>query len=267
MTMATPFPSATSPTGPSGAQPPVSARSVAAGNGASWWGEAWRLFVPSFGVWLLAIVILFVISMVLALIPVVGHIASQVLFPVFTGGLMLGCRAVDRGQPLTLNHLFAGFSERAGPLLIVGLLYTGIAIAIVLAVAGILLVFFGAAIFSQLFRLSDPMAASAVIGSAILVVLVGALLFMLLFLPLIMAVWFAPALVVLRGVEPWAAMKLSFSGCMRNVLPFLVYGLIGIVLAVVATIPLALGWLIVGPLSIASIYTSYCDIFEDKAVS
>jgi len=51
------------------------------------------------------------------------------------------------------------------------------------------------------------------------------------------------------------------------VLPFLVYGLIGFVLAVVATIPLALGWLIVGPLSIASIYTSYCDIFEDKSVS
>jgi hypothetical protein len=48
-------------------------------------------------------------------------------------------------------------------------------------------------------------------------------------------------------------------------MPFLVYGLIGIVLAVVATIPFALGWLVVGPLSIASIYTSYCDIFEDAS--
>ena len=80
-----------------------------------------------------------------------------------------------------------------------------------------------------------------------------------------MAVWFAPALVVLRGLEPWAAMKVSFCGCLRNVMPFLVYGLIGIVLAVVATIPFALGWLVLGPLTIASIYTSYCDIFEDVA--
>ena len=179
---------------------------------------------------------------------------------------MLGCRAIDRGQPMTVNHLFAGFSERAGPLFIVGLLYTGIAIAITLAVAGILLVFFGAAVLSQLFRLSDPFAASAMLGGAIMVIMVGALLFLLLFLPLIMAVWFAPALVVLRGLDPWAAMKMSFSGCMQNVLPFLVYGLIGIVLAVVASIPLALGWLVVGPLSIASIYASYCDIFEDSGV-
>ena len=101
-----------------GAPPPLSPRSVAAGNGATWWGEAWRLFAPAIGVWLLIVVILFVLSMVLALVPVVGHLASQVLFPVFMGGLMLGCRAIDRGQPLTVNHLFAGFSERAGPLIV-----------------------------------------------------------------------------------------------------------------------------------------------------
>ncbi len=263
--MASPFPSQTVPPAGSDAPPPLSPRGVAAGNGASWWGEAWRLFVPSAWVWVLIVVILFVLSMVLALVPVVGHLASQVLFPVFMGGLMLGCRAIDRGQPLTVNHLFAGFSERAGPLMVLGLLYTGIAVAITITVAGILLVSFGAAVLTQLFRLSDPFAASAVLGGAFMVVLIGAMLFLLLFLPLVMAVWFAPALVMLRGLEPWAAMKMSFSGCMRNVMPFLVYGLIGIVLAVVATIPLALGWLVVGPLSIASIYTSYCDIFEDAS--
>jgi uncharacterized membrane protein len=101
----------------------------------------------------------------------------------------------------------------------------------------------------------------------LLVVLVGVLLLTLLLLPLFMAVWFAPALVVLRGLEPWAAMKLSFSGCLANVVPFLIYGLVGIGLAIVASVPLMLGWLVVGPLTIASIYTSYCDIFEDARVS
>ncbi len=263
--MASPFPSATLPPDPSGALPPVSPRSVAAGNGANWWAEAWRLFVPAIGMWLLIVILLFLLNMVLTVIPVAGSLATQVLFPVLMGGLMLGCRAIDRGQPLTVNHLFAGFSERAGPLLIVGLLYTGIAIAIAMAVAGTLLVLFGAAVFAQLFRLSDPFAASAVLGGALMVIMVGALLFLLLFLPLVMAVWFAPALVVLRGLEPWAAMKASFAGCLQNVLPFLIYSLIGIVLAVVATIPFALGWLVVGPMSIASIYTSYCDIFEGDA--
>jgi uncharacterized membrane protein len=260
--MASPFPSEGLPPDP-GSASPVALRSVAPGNGAAWWAEAWRLFTPAIGVWLLIAVLLFLLNVVLAVVPVIGSLATQVLFPVLMGGLMLGCRAIDRGQPLTVNHLFAGFNERAGPLFIVGLLYTGIAIVITLAVAGTLLVLFGAAVFAQLFRLSDPFAASAMLGSALMAIMVGALLFLLLFLPLIMAVWFAPALVVLRGLEPWAAMKASFFGCLQNVLPFLIYGLIGIVLAVVATIPFALGWLVVGPMSIASIYTSYCDIYED----
>jgi hypothetical protein len=240
---------------------------VPAGNGASWWSEAWRLFTPAVWVWVLIVVIMIVISVVLGVIPFVGHLASQVLYPVFFGGLMLGCRAIDRGQPLSVAHLFAGFSERAGPLFVLGLLYTGIAIAIALTVAGILLVFFGAAVFAQLLSVGDPFAASALVGGALLVVMVGALLFLLLFLPLVMAVWFAPALVVLRGLDPWEAMKQSFAGCLHNIVPFLVYGVIGMVLAVLATIPFALGWFVVGPLAIASVYTGYCDIYEDAAVS
>jgi uncharacterized membrane protein len=247
--------------------PPAMPRAVAAGRGASWWGEAWRLFVPAVGVWVLIVLILVVLNVVLALIPVVGHLASHVLFPVFVGGLMLGCRAIDRGEALTVNHVFAGFSKHAGSLVIVGLLYTAIAVAIVLAVAGVLIVAFGVAVLSKLFQLQDPLSAGVALGGMLLVVLVGALLFTLLFLPLFMAVWFAPALVVLRGLEPWAAMKLSFSGCLENVVPFLIYGLVGIGLAIVASVPLMLGWLVVGPLTIASIYTSYCDIFEDARVS
>jgi uncharacterized membrane protein len=259
--------SATDPGVPPGGSPTVAPRGVAAGRGASWWSEAWRLFVPAVGVWLLIVLILFVLNLVLAFIPVVGHLASHVLFPVFAGGLMLGCRAVDRGEPLTVNHVFAGFSERAGSLLVVGLLYTAIAVAIALAVAGVLIVAFGVAVMSKLFELTDPLSAGAALGGMLLVVLVGALLLTLLLLPLIMAVWFAPALIVLRGVEPWAAMKMSFSGCLANILPFLIYGLIGIGLAIVASVPLMLGWLVVGPVAIASIYTSYCDIFEDVRVS
>jgi uncharacterized membrane protein len=245
----------------------VAARTVDAGRGAAWWSEAWRLFAAAPGPWLLIVLILLVLNVVLLVIPVVGHIAMQLLYPVFAGGLLLGCRAIDRGQPLTVNHLFAGFGERTGPLLILGLLYLCVAIAITLAVAGILLVFFGAAVFSRLFQLTDPFSAAAAVGSILTIVLFGMLLFMLLFLPLFMAIWFAPALVVLRGLEPWAAMKASLSACLKNVLPFLIYGLVGFVLAIVASIPLMLGWLVLGPLTIASVYTGYCDIFEDAAVS
>jgi len=243
----------------------VSPRAVAAGRGADWWSEGWRLFTPAVGPWILIVVVGFVLNLILAFIPVLGSIASHLLLPILVGGLMLGCRAIDRGEPLTISHLFAGFGPRAGSLLIVALIYIAASIAILLFVVALLFVFFGAAMLSQLWTRPESISDDAVLGGAILAGLVGVLLFLLFYLPLVMAVWFAPALVVLQGAEPWAAMKLSFIGCLRNILPFLIYGVVGIALAIVATIPLLLGWLVLGPVTVASVYASYCDIFEQPA--
>lgn len=243
---------------------PLEPRAVGAGRGASWWGEAWRLFTPAVGVWLLITLILIVLNVVGAAIPVVGSVAMQVLLPVFSGGLMLGCRALDRGNPLTVGHLFAGFSQSAGPLVILGLISTGLAIMITLIVAGMMVALFGVAIFGMLTGATDASQTGVALGSVVVAVLLGILFFLLLLLPLIMATWFAPALVMLGGLSPGAAMKASFRGCLRNVVPFLVYGVIGIALAIVATLPFGLGWFVLGPVTIASVYTSYCDIFEDQ---
>ena len=77
------------------------------------------------------------------------------------------------------------------------------------------------------------------------------------------ALWFAPALVVLRGAAPVAAIKESFSACLKNFVPFLIYGIVLLVLGIVAAIPLGLGWLVLGPVVIASVYVAYRDIFGD----
>ncbi len=81
---------------------------------------------------------------------------------------------------------------------------------------------------------------------------------------LYMALWFAPALVALRGTAPVDAIKQSFFGCLKNVVPFLIYGIIMMVLSIVATIPLGLGWLVLGPVAIASVYVAYRDIYGDS---
>jgi len=79
---------------------------------------------------------------------------------------------------------------------------------------------------------------------------------------LAMLFWFAPTLVVLHPeVGVMEALGLSFRACLRNVLPFLLYGVVLFVLAIVATIPLMLGWLVLWPVLIGSIYASYKDIF------
>ncbi len=259
--MAQPYPAqGTAPAGALTHEP----RAVDAGRGASWWSEAWRLFTPAVGVWLLIALILIVLNVVGAIIPVVGSLAMQILMPVFAGGLMLGCRAVDRGNPLTVPHLFAGFSQRTGPLLVLGLIYTGLAILITLVVAGMMVAVFGVAILGMLTGAADPSQTGVALGSVVVAVLLGLLFFLLLLLPLIMAIWFAPALVMLGGHAPGAALKTSFLGCLRNSVPFLVYAVIGVVLAVIATIPFGLGWFVLGPVTLATVYTSYCDIFEDQ---
>lgn len=44
-------------------------------------------------------------------------------------------------------------------------------------------------------------------------------------------------------------------------MPFLVYGVVMMVLSVLASLPLLLGWQVLGPVLAASLYTSYKDIY------
>jgi uncharacterized membrane protein len=79
--------------------------------------------------------------------------------------------------------------------------------------------------------------------------------------PLYMALWFSPCLVVFHEAAPMQALAQSFSACLKNVVPFLVYGVVVLVFAFLAAIPLGLGYLILFPVLIASVYTAYRDIF------
>jgi len=93
-------------------------------------------------------------------------------------------------------------------------------------------------------------------------VLLVMLVMLLLLVPVAMMFWFAPVILVLNDeVGVLESMKLSFRGCLKNLLPFLLYGLLGFVLSIVASIPLMLGWLVLTPVVIASIYAAYKDIY------
>ena len=202
--------------GRSATPPPQRAGAVASGNGTAWWREGWRLFTASPGIWI-AITVLYVIIMVmLSFVPVLGSLATTLLAPVFAGGVLSGCRAQDRGGELRIEHLFGGFSDRLGPLMIVGLLYLIGTLAIVVVVGILLFAAVGMTGIGTLLT-GDPLqagvAALAALGiGALFAVLLG----LLLGIPLMMAFWFAPALVALRNDEPLAATKASFDACLRN---------------------------------------------------
>ena len=239
-------------------------RTVALGRGVSWLGEAWRMFKDAPGSWVACFLIFILIMIVLAIIPVLGNIAGALLSPLLIGGLMVGCRALERSDELEVSHLFAGFKQKPGPLFILGLLEFAISLVAMAIAAGVIFLTVGAMFLGVLMGKS-PEASTALDSQYLMGALVVLLVLVALFIPVTMAVWFAPALVMLDDVQPWEALKSSFLGCLKNIGAFLLYGIVWILLGIVATIPLGLGWLVLGPVTIASVYTAYRDIFFHPA--
>ena len=228
-------------------------KGVEAGRGWDWIAAGWELFKRQAGMWIALALVALVIFVVLAFIWFIGSIASIVLTPVFGAGVVIGCRAVEEGRPLEIGHLFAGFREKLGPLATVGAIYLGTAVVIALVVG----LATGASIFAMMGGARPDMATPA----AALTVILALLIMLALLLPVVMAIWFAPPLVVFHDKSAVEAMQESFTGCLRNIVPFLVYGIVLMVLGVLAAIPLGLGWLVLGPVLAASLYTSYKDIY------
>ena len=230
-------------------------RAVDAARGWRWIAEGWELFRRQPGAWIALIIVALLIFIGMALIPLLGSLASAVLTPVFVGGIYVGCREQDEGRALAVSHLFAGFRERFGTLLSIGFISLGITVAAML-VAGTVT---GAGMWTLVGSGTNP---EAVAGMGLTLLLAVLVMFALL-LPLYMALWFAPALAMFHQQGPAEAMKASFFACMKNILPFFVYSVIAMLLALVASIPFGLGWLVLGPVMAASLYTSYRDLFFD----
>ena len=223
-----------------------------AGNGWTWIAAAWNLFKRQPGLWIGMWLLFVVIFIGASVIPLLGTVLTGVFWPVFVAGFAIGCRAMDEGGELEIAHLFAGFRERLGPLLGVGALVLVISLVVGMVVG----LGLGAGAFTMM--RGDPEAMAALAGTTMLLLI---LITMALLLPVMMAAWFAPALVVFQQQGVIESMKTSFNGCLKNIVPFLIYGVAMLVLAVPATLPIGLGWLVLGPMLAASVYTSYRDIF------
>ena len=222
------------------------------GHGWTWIAEGWELFKRQPAMWIGMVLLLFVIMIAAALIPFVGGLLLSLFGPVFAAGIVIGCKALDSGGELEIGHLFAGFRERTGTLVAVGALYL-VGSLVVMLVVGLTMGVGMAAMMGQ----ADPQAVQAMGMTMVLAMLI---MFALL-LPLVMAIWFAGPLVVFHQQGAVEAMKGSFAGCLKNMLPFLWYSVLFMLLAVVASLPLMLGWLALGPTLAASIYAAYRDIY------
>ena len=169
---------------------------------------------------------------------------------VWLAGLVIGSKAVDNGEPMDVKYLFAGFSNHVGKLIGLSLLVFLISVVGMFTVVG--------SAYMEVFFSSDGQLPNNIDSLGLTI---RFLVMMTLFIPLLMALWFAPALIVFHNMSLIESMKASFWGCIKNVWPFLLYGIIMFLLIFVAAIPLFLGFLVVAPIGYASIYCSYKDIY------
>ncbi|TAN48149.1 MAG: hypothetical protein EPN21_15625 [Methylococcaceae bacterium] len=230
-------------------------RVVKAGSTSAWFKEGFALFRLAPWIWIAQVVVFFAILIVLSLVPVLGQVAAALLSTVFVGGLQWACEQGRNGQEMKFEYLFEGFRRSTTPLILLGVYYA-IGTFLAVALATVLVAATG-------FGLSDGGdGGDAALGVMALGPLLMALVAMVFSLPLAMAIWFAPSLVIFDEQSPWDAMKLSFIGCCKNWLALTLYGIWFVVLSLLASIPAGLGWLVLIPTIIGSTYAGYREIYR-----
>lgn len=236
-------------------------KSVDAGHGIDWIKAGFKQLFAAPGSWYLGILALYGAIFVASLIPLVNFIVilgSLFANPVILAGFYAAGEAQARTGKFEVGVVFDGFRRRTGQLLGVGVL-AFVAMMVIMAIGFVLAG--GTALVTAMMNSGGEPPADMVqkMVLAYLVVL-------LLFIPVMMGTWFAPALVLFNNLGPVEAVQQSFNACLKNFLPFFLWGIAGFVVTIVAIIPIGLGLLVVMPAFIASLYPVYADIFlETKA--
>ena len=227
-------------------------RAVAAGNAFEWVRQGWGIFMANPAQWLVITIILLVLIFGLNIVPLVGTLAANLLIPLLGAGMLQASKKANNGDTLDVNDLFVGFKQNSSNLLMLGVLYMLGMLMIFLLVAAL-----GGGSMVGGMMMGQPAGLGLAFGGLIFAMLLS----MALSVPVFMAIWFAPALVLFNNMSPLDALKASFNACLKNVFPFLIYGVIVLVLSFFAALPVGLGFLLLIPVLSGSVYASYRDVF------
>jgi len=251
---------------------------VDANHGWNWVLTGFALFRKSAARWAFIVFSYIMLMQLLGMIPMLGWFAAMLFIPAFSASFMIVSRELDQGGQLRMELLFAGFRSNLPALLRQG----GIYLASALAILGLSVPIDGGALFSLMVLGQKPPASAFDDGSlALAAVLAGTL-----YLPLLAAFWFAPALSAWRNMPAFKALFYSLFAVLRNWRAFLAYGfalaLLGLVCSIalfvlalvlrgmlgarsqdaflLVVLPVMLSYV---PIMFASFYASYRDIFPE----
>jgi hypothetical protein len=211
---------------------------------------------------------------ILSLVPVLGNALAMALLPGVTLGLMVATRQVLMGKFPMPTVLLTGF--RAGRQEVRSMLVLGVLYAVgLLAVLGCSSLVDGGT-FAKLYLLGGSAGAEVLSDSSFEA---AALLALVLYLPLSLLFWHAPALVHWHGLSPVKSLFFSLVACTRNLGALILYGVtwiaffiaVGTLIALVASFsgseelvaallfPCAL---VMASMFFTSIYFTFADSFD-----
>ena len=186
--------------------------------GWQWLVASHSLFARSRMYWVQLILAYWAITVLLSLVPYVGVAAATLLKPVFAVGFLAAAWSQERAEPPRLARLFDGFRSNILALLPLGAVYGGgIAAALALSATmdgGALM---RLVLFGDQGESATVMSAPGIQSAMLLAALAA--------LPTLLALWFAPALIVFQDQPTLRALGLSVRAALANIGAILVYWL------------------------------------------
>ena len=220
-----------------------------------WIRDAFFLLKQQPKAWLMLAGCHFLVSALMHFLPGIGQLLAVLCAPAFLAGFLYAAVGQQMGIPPRWQQLFAGFRLQPVPLLTVGVYYlVGMVLAAI--VLGIGLGIWGHSVPAE----SDALLRSAQsVDGQMTVLLIGFLLFLL---PVALAYWLAPALVVFQGLPALRAMWLSLLTALKHWPAVLLYLVLMAALLGLAIIAFGLGLPIWLPVALLTVFTAYCDLFQ-----
>lgn len=239
---------------------------VAPRTGWRWVGEGFGL-LRRHPLALLGLTVLFLFTIVLpTAIPVLGGFAPLVLTPALSVGFMQAVRTAEGGRMPSPWTLYDGLRAQGGrgakPLLMLG----AINCLLTVTVLAISMLADGGTLFriaTGAIQADDPALSETSLAFA-------AVVFLLLYTPVQMAMWYAPVFVAWHRLHPVRALFYSLVGVWRNKAVFVVYMLswfaVAIALSIVLQLvkpllPQGLLTLLLSPLSLVMLAALYCSFW------
>lgn len=238
----------------------MEARKVNIANSWLWIKQGYWLFKKSPVLWVILAVIGVVGLIGISTIPLIGDPLATLLFPILLAGYMVGCYALEHEDELELSHLLAGFHNNTSQLLTLG----GISLISQMLILGVMMITGGDSLVSIMMS-GKPVDNPEILAQAVAGAGIALILGMALFSMLLMAMQFAPMLIIFDRLSPIEALKASLLACLRNIIPLSLYGAMMLFFMMIASMPMMLGWLILLPVVISSMYAIYRNLFPTPA--